>query len=443
MKDQIIIRSKGEIETDAFLLLGNSTKREQDGKIGRFGSGLKYAVAKLLEMNVDFQVFSGTDEIKFHTEPVNFRNETFNVIFVNGEKTNFTTEMGPDWKAFDCLREIYTNAIDEELMEFKQSQNSEPIEGETLFIIHENEEFKKVMRKKELYFSHFRDDEKYHFDFRNDYLKIFPSNGEGTRIYKAGFLVYENAEKPALFHYDFSQASINESRQLKSISSTSDSITTVFAKYASREFLREFFEHHRKDRFEHERFESDWDWWTFTNFNDSWKGLFDDQRIVTKGSHHFYNDHLSKLGDYYVLPDRLALKMKKKNKARLYGGKLSDKTNEYITLETIPDEWRNKILKEVLFFENANNPIPYDIEVASFKESNVAGTINLDSQKIILSKRLFDENEEFSTTIRETIYEEYAHLESKKADRTDGFQNYLMSQIFKYMNLYVQQKSKV
>ena len=48
----IKITSKGEIDERAFSLLGASSKRDDNTKIGMFGSGLKYSLAYLLRKEI-------------------------------------------------------------------------------------------------------------------------------------------------------------------------------------------------------------------------------------------------------------------------------------------------------------------------------------------------------------------------------------------------------
>ena len=55
----IKITSKGEIDIRAFSLVGATSKRNDNSKIGMFGSGLKYTLSYLLNNNIDFRVFSG------------------------------------------------------------------------------------------------------------------------------------------------------------------------------------------------------------------------------------------------------------------------------------------------------------------------------------------------------------------------------------------------
>lgn len=81
------IRNKGEIPVEAFTLLGASTKREDESKIGFFGSGLKYAMARLLRTEKEFRIFSGTEEVVITTEQATLKDQTFERILVNGQQT--------------------------------------------------------------------------------------------------------------------------------------------------------------------------------------------------------------------------------------------------------------------------------------------------------------------------------------------------------------------
>ncbi len=93
----IKIKNIGLIEPQALYLVGASTKRNDFSKIGQFGSGNKYALAFFLRNGYEVKVFSGLNEIKIETRKETFRDHDFNVIYVNGEKSSITTEMGKDW----------------------------------------------------------------------------------------------------------------------------------------------------------------------------------------------------------------------------------------------------------------------------------------------------------------------------------------------------------
>lgn len=116
MDDQtkyIKITNKGLILRDDLILIGSSSKRGVDGKIGMFGSGWKYALAYLIRNEVDIKIFSGTTEIKVDYVYKLHRDNPVRVITVDGIETSLTAEMGPQWKEWMAFREIFSNAIDE------------------------------------------------------------------------------------------------------------------------------------------------------------------------------------------------------------------------------------------------------------------------------------------------------------------------------------------
>src|SRR6478672_7382653 len=113
----ILIENNGEVDVLAFTLMGASSKREQEGKIGFFGSGNKYAIANLLRRGIAFKIFSGESEIAVTTENQTYREKEFKRIQFEKDgqvfPTSITTDMGPKWETWFIIRELYCNALDE------------------------------------------------------------------------------------------------------------------------------------------------------------------------------------------------------------------------------------------------------------------------------------------------------------------------------------------
>ena len=162
----IKITSKGEIDIRAFSLVGATSKRNDNSKIGMFGSGLKYTLSYLLNNNIDFRVFSGYKEVVFTTQEEDFRGLGIKRIFINGESTSLTTDMGMDWQRWFVLREIYCNALDEgdATIEIVKADISElvPVEDCTTFYLKVDEEFQEILDNWDMYFSENRKDLIYH-----------------------------------------------------------------------------------------------------------------------------------------------------------------------------------------------------------------------------------------------------------------------------------------
>jgi len=107
------ITNKGNVVPEAFSLVGASTKRGNNSKIGMFGSGNKYSISYLTRKQYDFRIFTGKKEIVFTTVQRKLGEETFNVICINDKETSITSEIGHHWTLWQAIRELYSNAMDE------------------------------------------------------------------------------------------------------------------------------------------------------------------------------------------------------------------------------------------------------------------------------------------------------------------------------------------
>lgn len=116
----IVFHNPGLIEPNAFRLSGASVKAE--GSFGRFGTGLKYAVATILRGGGSIVVHSGSRTFSFQLEETTLKDVTFSeVVLVEGsgnEGTDytplgFTVDLGKDWEPWMVIRELGCNARDE------------------------------------------------------------------------------------------------------------------------------------------------------------------------------------------------------------------------------------------------------------------------------------------------------------------------------------------
>lgn len=110
------------IPLDSFALMGINAKTDSNA-IGRFGTGLKYAVAVILRHGGDLKVFVDGVEYMFYLAYKEFRGKTFRQVRMRRRKgynkwfssraLPFTIELGKDWQLWQAYRELESNTRDE------------------------------------------------------------------------------------------------------------------------------------------------------------------------------------------------------------------------------------------------------------------------------------------------------------------------------------------
>lgn len=203
------ITNNGLICPEDLMLIGSSTKREQTGKIGMFGSGWKYALAWLIRNDCKPIIYSGTELINIDFVVKMHRTNIVNVITVNDAETSLTTEMGPKWTGWMALREVISNAIDEG--GYSITTNWLPqfsgVEDQTVVYIPMNGELSEVMLKYDSYFSFNRKE-----SFKNQYGRLFVKQEPSTlNVYRRGIRCYETKHTSCI-DVDFEEIDINEDR---------------------------------------------------------------------------------------------------------------------------------------------------------------------------------------------------------------------------------------
>jgi len=119
----IVHVTPGILDIRSFTVLGLHAKPNTDSPIGKFGSGLKYAIATLLRLNCNVRIFIDKVEYEFYTKSDDFRGVGYNQVMMR-KRNNlfsrwtytplpFTTEFGRFWKAWQAFREIESNTRDE------------------------------------------------------------------------------------------------------------------------------------------------------------------------------------------------------------------------------------------------------------------------------------------------------------------------------------------
>jgi hypothetical protein len=105
-------KNPGLIDPVAMLTFGVSAKAD-DTAIGMFGTGLKYAIAVLLRNGFGVTILSGESSYVFSTQTQVVRGKSFDLVTMNGVSVNFTTDLGKFWEPWMAVRELASNAMDE------------------------------------------------------------------------------------------------------------------------------------------------------------------------------------------------------------------------------------------------------------------------------------------------------------------------------------------
>jgi hypothetical protein len=113
----VIFHNPGELDIRGACIMGLSAK-DDDQAIGKFGSGLKYAIASILRWGGAVSIETGGEKFHFHKKAILFRGKDHDQVLMvkeNGEATElgFTTHYGAHWEPWQIFRELYSNALDE------------------------------------------------------------------------------------------------------------------------------------------------------------------------------------------------------------------------------------------------------------------------------------------------------------------------------------------
>lgn len=130
----LMIQNPGVAPSEAFTLLGASTKRNHanSNMIGKFGTGNKQAIGVCLRNDLVPVVYAGNLRMEFSTRQQTVKNTTFNRVVVkfsgkdiDGSSRTSTEDLGyvlehgsDDWQGIELgLREFVSNAIDQAIEE--------------------------------------------------------------------------------------------------------------------------------------------------------------------------------------------------------------------------------------------------------------------------------------------------------------------------------------
>jgi 6-pyruvoyl-tetrahydropterin synthase len=411
------ITNKGEIDWRLISLLGGTTKRENSAAIGRYGSGLKYVLAFLLRENLAFKIFSGIKEVVVSVDTESIRGEEFDIICIDGHRTSITTKMGPDFQTWHCVRELWSNAIDEGENSWSIGSEVSPVAGMTHWYIQLDKQIQEVIKDWDKYFIHHQKPL-----WGNEYYKIYPG-GQSLRIYKSGVLVHEDTSKPALFAYDSMLAEINELREFKG----SQSCAVVHALSESNEDVAKYFFENIKENM----YEGDMDWnWFVGSWSEDWKNVLGDAKLI-------YPKAMDDIKSKGITLDEVKLivvpQCVYKELTKFFPGigalKAADKSSQFY--ENYDEKLEFRVKQCLAILETCEYVMHPELEFryGFFEDKGTMARVNLDEKIVyisqtMLNKSLFD--------ITAMLIEENEHFNTGLTDESRAFQQH-------WINLYTKE----
>lgn len=420
MKQYLEIKSFGEIDVQAFTLIGASTKKGDNSKIGMYGSGNKYSIATLLNQNIDFKVFSGEDEIVFTTKSQSFRDQEFKVILVNGVETSLTTTMGGnDWKsAFAPIREIYSNALDEDSdASLTKTSEFKAEKGYTKFYIELTEDVEHFYKNIHLYFCNTNPK----VLFSNVNGSMFSNTDDGNiRVFRKGILSHYDEKNKALLHYNLDNIEINESRVIKYIWQINYKLANLWKSCTNEELISTLI--FRLNGGNTGFLEHNIEWSESEAFSDSWYSVCSGKKFAPVEYLEMFSEE--ELRNVYQLPMKFLRPLKEQFPDLQVLG-MTSKTDANFVVTKPNQILVDKVIDAMSKLNKTRYTHRFDNPQIEYVKFFSQGTLGLaDDGKIYLSTKL----DSFSVDeIAKIIIEENEHNLTGLEDETRGFQNHLFS----------------
>lgn len=417
----IKISNEGKLETNALILLGASTKRNDKSKIGMFGSGNKYAIAYLLRNKYNLFIYSGLEEIKIRTVDEQFRDNTFSIIHINDIKTSITTDLGIEWKLWQAIRELYANAIDEGSAKISLTNEIEPKENETHFYIEQTEVTKDFIRDFDKYFS---DNKKILFE--NEFGRIYEKTGSGGNIYRKGIRCMD-WDKKSLYDYDLFNIEINEDRMAKYYWQVEESVWKLIFACDNKQVIRQILSESCNDDY----MES-----TISNLfeiespklSEQFKEELSLGEIVPFGLSGLLTT--AEIQTCYVVPTKIFKSLRHHIDEKSINSKFKISSSNVAYRYINSSLYQSALNKAVEFLKEVKFEIPFKIKTGVFDDKKIYGLADKENSAIVISDICMEKGID---EIINTIIEEYIHLKYDVRDETREFQSAIITEFISYM----------
>lgn len=419
-KKYLVIKNAGSMEPEAFTLLGASTKRNDDRKIGQFGSGNKYALAYLLRNHYSVKIFAGSDEIKITTTPLVFRELGFDVIMVNDKSTSITTDMGKDWKLWQALRELYSNALDEGGAKFQLVDTIAPDPEETHIYIETDESIMEFVKEFDKYFAENRI-----VLFENYIGKILQKIPGNTNVYRKGIRCLD-WDRRSLYDYDLNNITIDEDRMVSYHWQVEENIWKLLFQCTNKEVIKNVLINGSKDTYLETNL-SEYSSISANKLSEEFKQVIADSQMAPSGlSGLLSTEERQKT---LIVPSKIFNVLRPIVQEETVNEKFRMGAKNIFYIEIEPNKLEAATLKRAQkFFDECGLSIPYDVRLARFDNKKFHGTIS--GELIIVSDICVGMGLNW---VINTIIEEHIHIKYGVKDESRAFQDAIIGEFINYM----------
>lgn len=417
----IRIKNSGIIDPRALYLLGASSKRGDESKIGQFGSGNKYALAYLLRNDFELIIMAGSKEITITTEAENFRGQDLKVVVIDGQQTSITTEMGKDWEFWQAIREIYCNALDEGGCTMDFVQEIEPNENETHFYIQNKNQVKEFINNFDDYFA---TNKKVLFECKAG--RILENTGNNANVYRRGIKCHIS-NKQSVFDYDFKNIDIDENRLVKYTWEIGKKIWDLIYQCDNEEVIKQVLHQCQS----HELIEgniSEFVTLSTANISDAFRKVLKEINLAPRGYAGLLKS--DEVHNHVILPTELFKSVRGIIGDENVGDnfKVTKKGAMFRVIKEVNPLHIETLRLAIEFLSECGFEIPYKIEFAIFDDKNVIGAAY--QETILLSEIGLEKG---VNDIVNTLLEEFIHIKYQVADETRAFQTSMLTEFVSYM----------
>lgn len=371
---------------------------------------------------------AGLEEIKLEVKPEVFRDQTFDVIYVNGEKTSITTTMGSEWKFWQAIREVFCNAIDEGEAKMEFVMNIDPKEGETHFYLDVKQDVSEFVTNFDRYFVV----QQSRVLFECPVGRILKKTGTKANVYRRGVRCYES-DLLSAFDYDFNDITVNESRLVENWWQVGEKIWEMALRCDDKEVIMTILNHSSDQGFIEGGL---WEYATVRtgDMSATFREVMETVRFAPKA----YAGLLApdEVHNHVILPHTVYKALQafipEENKGERFKTTIHGAMYKIID----PNSLQEAVIQGAMdFLKEAGFDMPYTIKLAVFDNKNIFGTVIGDL--ILLSETGLERG--VNETVN-TILEEYVHIKHGVQDKTRAMQTAIIVEWISYMkkkNAYV------